>query len=42
LEEKGTKNKIPMFGILERNGKVKVEIVKDVSTETLLREAIRK
>jgi hypothetical protein len=27
LEEKGTKNKIPVFGILERNGKVKVEIV---------------
>jgi hypothetical protein len=27
LEEKGTKNKILVFGILERNGKVKVEIV---------------
>jgi hypothetical protein len=26
-----------VFGILERNGKVKVEIVKDVSAETLLK-----
>ena len=25
---RGAKNKIPVFGILERNGKVKVEIVK--------------
>jgi transposase len=31
-----------VFGILERNGKVKVEIVKDVSTEILLRETIKK
>jgi transposase len=34
---RGAKNKIPVFGIIERNGKVKVEIVKDVSAETLLR-----
>jgi transposase len=31
-----------VFGILERNGKVKVEIVKDLSAETLLRETIKK
>ncbi|GIU72453.1 MAG: DDE transposase [Candidatus Nitrosocaldaceae archaeon] len=35
-------NKIPVFGILERNGKVKVEIVNDVKAETLLRETIKK
>ncbi|GIU70913.1 MAG: hypothetical protein KatS3mg003_0392 [Candidatus Nitrosocaldaceae archaeon] len=35
-------NKIPVFGILERNGKVKVEIVNDVRAETLLRETIKK
>jgi transposase len=39
---RGVKNKIPVFGILERNRKVKVEIVKDVSAETLLRETIKK
>jgi transposase len=39
---RGAKDKVPVFGILERNGKVKVEIVKDVSEETLLRETIRK
>jgi len=31
-----------VFGILERNGKVKVEIEIDVSAETLLRETIKK
>ena len=35
-------NKIPVFGILERGGKVKVEVVKDVNAETLLRETIKK
>ena len=39
---RGAKNKIPVFGILERGGKVKVEVVKDVKAETLLREAIKK
>jgi len=39
---RGAKNKIPVFGILEREGKVKVEIVKDVSAETLLKETIKK
>ena len=31
-----------MFGILERNGKVKVEIVEYVSAETILRETLKK
>ena len=31
-----------MFGILERQGKVKVKGVKDVCCETLLREMIKK
>ena len=35
-------NKIPVFGILERGGKVKVEVVKDVKAETLLKETIKK
>ncbi len=35
-------DKITVFGILERNGKVKVEIVEDVSAETILRETIKK
>jgi len=39
---RGAKGKIPVFGILEREGKVKVEIVKDVTAETLLRETIKK
>jgi len=36
------KSKIPVFGILEREGKVKVEIVKDVTAETRLMETIKK
>jgi transposase len=39
---RGAKVKIPVFGILEREGKVKVEIVKDVTAETLLMETIKK
>jgi len=39
---RGTKSKIPVFEILERNEKVKVEIVKDISAETLLVETIKK
>ena len=39
---RGAGGKIPVFGILERNGKVKVEIVKDVRAETLLKETIKK
>ena len=39
---RGAKGKIPVFGILEREGKVKVEIVRDVSAESILRETIEK
>jgi len=33
---RGAFNKVPVFGILERNGVVKVEVVQDVKAETLL------
>ena len=33
---RGAANKVPVFGILERNGIVKVNVVKDVRAETLL------
>jgi len=36
------KGKMPVFGILDRKGKVKIEIVKDVKAETKLMEAIKK
>ena len=39
---RGTSGKIPVFGILERDGKVKVEIVKDVRAETILKETIKR
>ena len=39
---RGAKGKIPVFGILEREGKIKVEIVRDVPVETRLMEAIKK
>ncbi len=39
---RGAYNKIPVFGILERNGKVKVEIVDSIDAETLLRATIKK
>ena len=39
---RGARDKIPVFGILERNGRVKVEVVKDVSQETLLKSIIKK
>lgn len=39
---RGAKGKIPVFGILERQGKVRVEIVEDVSAESLLRATIKK
>ncbi|MFZ8804394.1 MAG: transposase [Candidatus Calescibacterium sp.] len=37
---RGSQGKIPVFG--ERQGKVKVEVVKDVSAESILRSAIKK
>lgn len=33
---RGARNKIPVFGILERNGRVKVEVVRNVSAESIL------
>ena len=39
---RGSRNKVPVFGILERNGNVKVEVVEDVKAETLLEEPIKK
>ena len=39
---RGAANKIPVFGILERSGKVKVEIVPDVTAETLTQLMIKK
>jgi transposase len=39
---RGTAGKIPVFGILEREGKVRVEVVQHVSGETLLTMAIKK
>jgi transposase len=38
----GAAGKIPVFGILERGGKVRVEVVQNVSGETLLTMAIKK
>ena len=39
---RGAVGKTPVFGILERNGKVKVEVVRDVKAETLLKEVVKK
>lgn len=39
---RGAKNKIPVFGILERDGKVRVEIVPDVSADTLVNATLKK
>ena len=33
---RGSRNKVPVFGILERNGVVKVEVLKDVTAESIL------
>jgi transposase len=38
---RGAFNKVPVFGILERDGIVKVEVVNDVSAETLLNLTIK-
>lgn len=38
---RGAAGKVPVFGILERNGLVKVEPVKDVTAETLLSLAVK-
>jgi len=39
---RGARNKTIVFGILERNGKVHVEIVKNVKSKTLLASTIKK
>lgn len=39
---RGAAGKIPVFGILERGGKVRVEVVQNVTGETLLNMAISK
>ena len=39
---RGARNKTIVFGILERDGKVHVEIVNNVKAKTLLKSTIRK
>ncbi len=39
---RGAAGKIPVFGILERGGKVRVEVVRNVTGESLLEMAIKK
>lgn len=38
---RGAAGKVPVFGILERNGVVKVKVVKDVTAETLLNLSVK-
>jgi transposase len=38
---RGAFNKVPVLGIFERNGKVKVEVVKDVSAKSILEMTIK-
>ncbi len=38
---RGAAGKVPVFGVLERHGKVCVSIIKDVSAETLLNETVK-
>jgi transposase len=38
---RGAANKVPVFGIQERNGVVKVEVIKDVTAETLLNMTVK-
>jgi transposase len=38
---RGAANKVPVFGILERDGIVKVEVLKDVTAESILNLTIR-
>jgi hypothetical protein len=39
---RGAANKIPVFGILERGGKVRVDVVEDVKGDTLLGLTLKK
>ena len=38
---RGAAGKIPVFGILERNGIVRIEVIKGVTAQTLLNCALR-
>ncbi len=38
---RGARNKVPVFGILERNGIVRVDVLKDVTAETILNLTIK-
>jgi len=38
---RGARNKIPVFGILERNGIVKVDVLKDVTADSILNLTIK-
>lgn len=38
---RGAAGKVPVFGILERNGIVRVEVIKDVSAQTLLNFTVK-
>lgn len=38
---RGAAGKVPVFGILERNGTVKVEVVKNVTAQSLLNMTIK-
>lgn len=38
---RGAFNKVPVFGILERDGVVKVEVIKDVSAESILSMTVK-
>jgi transposase len=38
---RSTPHKIPVFGILERHGRVQVTVVRDCSAESLMRETLR-
>jgi hypothetical protein len=39
---RGAEGKVPVFGIIERKGKVRVEVVKDIFAGSLLRLAIKR
>jgi transposase len=40
--DRGAAGKIPVFGILERGGKVRVEVIRNTNGESLLEIAIKK
>jgi len=42
MRGRGSRNKVIVFGILERNGRVKVSIVDDASSQSLMKESVKK